>query len=214
LLWMQVVGDPRASLQPAGPAEEGEAKVKKCHRCRGPYDSRFSCCDTCLVFERVRMKALRDEARDLGLCVMCRKLEARPAGKICEPCYERSVYWDLKRIAEARSNGLCYRCKSETPSKGKKTCASCRRKLRTYGRDRLKREREADRHDTHSRILDALQLVRSADLETLSMEVGLSPRTLLRHLPELVSNGNVSRVLVDNECSESAVYILKEASYG
>lgn len=186
--------------------------MKRCHRCRKAMESALAHCEPCLVFERARMHGLRLEAAAQGLCIMCRKFDVRPAGKICESCYQTSVYWDTRRVAEARASGNCYRCKHRRTTPNKKTCVWCRRKLRAYNKSRAKAERLAAKTDTKDRIVDVLQLVHSADLETLATETAISTRTLLRYLPELVSVGMVSRCDVETEHSTAAIYTLREVS--
>lgn len=74
--------------------------------------------------QRDYQKKKRDEAREKGLCIICKQKKATH-GEKCYECYLRQKRHDKKKNKHLREywleNGLCYYCGAKT-IQGKKVC--------------------------------------------------------------------------------------------
>lgn len=74
--------------------------------------------------QRAYQKRARDEAKEKGLCIICRKEKATHGSK-CKKCYLRQKRYDRKKNKGLREywleNGLCYFCGAKC-IEGKKVC--------------------------------------------------------------------------------------------
>ena len=82
-------------------------------------------------YQRDYQKRKRDEAKKLGLCIVCRK-KPQTHGMKCYECYIRQKRYDRKKYDGRRQlwkhNGKCYFCGKDVIP-GKKVCADHYRRL-------------------------------------------------------------------------------------
>lgn len=98
----------------------------------------FVNCESCRIKMRewvAKGRALAIEKAGPLVCTQCRKNEAVPGSKTCQPCrdYHKAVYQESKAKL---ASGVCVRCRKKDVETGKKYCAECLELIREKSKKR------------------------------------------------------------------------------
>ena len=162
----------------------------KCTQCPTMHCStKCKMCPRCREVKRAAGLKNTQEAREAGLCLVCRKFEAEPEEARCGECKEALSKREKERKAAARERGDCSKCAKRPARQGKAYCRVCAvRSAKASARIRRKRV------PVDEAIRLALRGTQGLSLVEIAEDASISTRTVLRVLPKMPDVQCVERV--------------------